>query len=114
MGGDRLGPRNVRGTGMDDALDEFIETVVQSGLMSAEEVRAFLGRLPHEPADAAELARELVRAGRLTGYQAALLHQRQIQGLVIGPYEVLDKIGAGGMGQVFKARHRHMKRIVAL
>ena len=30
-----------------------------------------------------------------------------------GNYTVLDKIGAGGMGQVFKAEHRRMERIVA-
>src|SRR5262249_39835986 len=31
-----------------------------------------------------------------------------------GNYEVLDRLGAGGMGTVFKARHRRMKRVVAL
>ena len=35
-------------------------------------------------------------------------------GEVLGDYELIGKIGAGGMGQVFKARHRRMKRIVAL
>jgi serine/threonine protein kinase len=33
---------------------------------------------------------------------------------VLGEYVVLDKIGEGGMGQVLKARHRTMERIVAL
>ena len=33
---------------------------------------------------------------------------------MIGNYFVLDKIGAGGMGLVFKARHRRLGRIVAL
>lgn len=33
---------------------------------------------------------------------------------VFGDYVVLGRIGAGGMGQVFKARHRRMDRIVAL
>lgn len=36
------------------------------------------------------------------------------EGLVFGEYTVLEKIGAGGMGQVYKAEHRRMKRIVAL
>src|ERR1043165_3424541 len=31
-----------------------------------------------------------------------------------GEYTVLEKIGAGGMGQVFKAVHRRMERTVAL
>ena len=35
-------------------------------------------------------------------------------GEVLGDYEIIDKIGEGGMGQVFKARHRRMKRLVAL
>ena len=34
--------------------------------------------------------------------------------MVIGPYVVLDDLGRGGMGYVFKAQHRRMKRIVAL
>lgn len=33
---------------------------------------------------------------------------------VLGDYVLLGKIGAGGMGRVFKARHRHMERLVAV
>ena len=40
--------------------------------------------------------------------------QGKTRGLVIGNYLVLDKLGAGGMGMVFKARHRRLKRVVAL
>ena len=32
----------------------------------------------------------------------------------IGDYLLLDKIGEGGMGAVYRARHQHMERIVAL
>jgi serine/threonine protein kinase len=32
----------------------------------------------------------------------------------LGQYELLEKLGEGGMGQVFKARHRLMERVVAL
>ena len=36
------------------------------------------------------------------------------RGLAMGNYLILDKIGKGGMGMVFKAQHRRMKRVVAL
>ncbi len=32
----------------------------------------------------------------------------------IGPYEILSKIGAGGMGQVWKARDTRLDRVVAI
>jgi serine/threonine protein kinase len=50
----------------------------------------------------------------LTAYQARVLLTEPRTPLVLGDYEILDRIGAGGMGQVFRARHRRMKRTVAL
>ena len=35
-------------------------------------------------------------------------------GLKLGPYEILSPIGAGGMGEVFKARDTRLDRIVAI
>jgi serine/threonine protein kinase len=32
----------------------------------------------------------------------------------LGPYEVFSQIGAGGMGEVFKARDTRLDRIVAI
>ena len=37
-----------------------------------------------------------------------------LTGQILGDYAVLEVIGAGGGGQVYKAQHRHMGRIVAI
>src|SRR5262249_7372316 len=45
---------------------------------------------------------------------AAAVYQRKSRGLLIGNYLILDKVGQGGMGKVFKARHRTQGRLGAL
>lgn len=60
------------------------------------------------------LAKEIVQKGWLTVYQMNQVLQNKTAGLNLGPYVLLDRLGEGGMGAVFKARHRVMNRIVAL
>jgi serine/threonine-protein kinase len=56
----------------------------------------------------------LVQQGRLTEFQSQELLSGSGTPLVLGDYILLSKIGSGGMGQVYKAQHRHMDRLVAI
>jgi serine/threonine protein kinase len=95
--------------------DDFLRNLGDSGLLSAEEIDQTLATMPAAQAgDGHDLARRWVAAGKLTTFQAEAVAGRRFEELVVGNYHVLDRLGAGGMGTVYKARHRRMKRVVAL
>jgi serine/threonine protein kinase len=96
------------------SLQEFLRNLTDSGLIPKEELDAALKGAAEPPADGERLAERLVASGRLTSFQATAVRERQFEQLVIGNYDVLDRLGAGGMGTVYKARHRRMKRVVAI
>jgi response regulator RpfG family c-di-GMP phosphodiesterase len=56
----------------------------------------------------------LVDLGLLTHYQATRVSAGKAYGLVLGNYRVLDRLGAGGMGTVYKGEHVELRRLVAI
>jgi serine/threonine-protein kinase len=66
------------------------------------------------PRDPVALAECLVQEGILTSYQTRRFLNNKAHGLLIGRYVILDRIGSGSMGRVFKAHHMMMDRVVAL
>lgn len=95
---------------------QLSDQLIKSGLLPEEQIRAAaqsVGGLSEE-ASSESLARQLVRDGRLTLFQAQQAVNGKAAALILGSYVILEKLGQGGMGQVFRARHRTMKREVAL
>jgi eukaryotic-like serine/threonine-protein kinase len=64
--------------------------------------------------DSETLAKTLVRNKLLTAFQAARVLQGRAADLVLGKYILLERLGTGGMGEVFKAKQRTFSRIVAV
>lgn len=96
---------------------QFVESLSVHGLMSSGEVTTLLKEwtvVSGQEPDVEALVRKLVQEGKLTKFQAINLYQGRGKGLILGEYLILDKIGAGAMGKVYKAKHRRMHRIVAV
>ena len=94
-------------------LEEFVKQLADSGIIALAKLEGFVPPKA-QPKDAQELARQLVQSKQLTKFQVQEIYQGRAKSLILGNYTILDKIGAGGMGQVFKAEHRRMKRVVAI
>ena len=101
------------GIDMPVALEQFVKQLADSGVIAPGKLENFVPPKAY-PKDAQELARQLVEGKQLTKYQAQEIYAGRAKSLILGNYTILDKIGAGGMGQVFKAEHRRMKRVVAI
>jgi outer membrane protein assembly factor BamB len=94
---------------------QFLRTIEQSNLLTP----ALLAKLQQRVAsagnelDGRRIAKGLVDKGYLTLWQARQLLAGRTT-FYLGRYRLLDRIGKGGMGVVFKAQHAVMDRIVAL
>ena len=97
----------------------FRQSAVISGLLTAEQIATVDATLSAGAAGSATvvsdeaLVARLIELGHLNRWQAEQLKVGRTK-FNLGPYLVVDSIGQGGMGQVFKAEHRMMGRTVAI
>jgi serine/threonine protein kinase len=91
---------------------DLLEMLRQTELVDAAKLDEFARE--SGDADTLSLIKELIRRGWLTKFQIEEVLRGRGDSLVLGPFHLLDRLGAGGMGQVFKGRHQIMQRLVAL
>jgi serine/threonine protein kinase len=111
-------PEPARQTEVPDkalTAEQFLRCVLRSELLSREDLQAALANVASAwRDDPAALADHLVRAGKLTRFQANKLLRGIAQGMILGPYRVLAPLGRGGMAKVFLVRDTRNDQLVAL
>src|SRR5262245_25271373 len=95
------------------SLTTFIESLSNLPILPPQQLREVL-RMQSRFTNARGLAKELLTRDWLTAYQVNQLCQNQGKDLVLGSYVLMERIGEGAMGLIYKARHLTMGRIVAL
>lgn len=100
----------------EDVPVDLLPVVRRSGILSEKQFDELRQRVLDGayPLNSKELAARLVREKLLTEYQARRLLANKPQGMVVGRYIIMDRIGSGSMGRVYKAHHQLMDRMVAL
>ncbi len=96
------------------SVETLVSVLRESQILPAAQLAELVRDLTARFAEPHLLARELVARGWLTPFQANRLLQDRAGDLILGPYVLLERLGEGGMGQVFKARHLQLDRVAAL
>jgi eukaryotic-like serine/threonine-protein kinase len=96
-----------------ESRDELWKVFLESESFSKPQLRAARTILTEESDDVV-IADKLQEAGLLTNYQAKKVKIGRLSEILFGIYFIQEKLGEGGMGKVYKALQRGVKRTVAL
>lgn len=91
------------------ACEWFVWDLRRSNLIDRGQLDQIVGEFlqGHPGAEPPALAEYLVSQGTLTQFQSERLLQGKTQGFVLGPFTLMDALGTGSMGTVYKAQSKN-------
>lgn len=99
-------------------LDDLLQLIRTSGMIEESVLTDYHKRSEASgrrlPTEAKAAADRMVADALLTDFQREQFLLGKWRGFTVGKYKLLERVGIGGMGQVFLCEHMHMKRHVAI
>jgi serine/threonine-protein kinase len=98
------------------ACEWFVWDLRRSNLIDRGQLDQVIGEFlsKHPGTEPPQLSEFLISQGILTEFQAERLLQGKTQGFVLGPFTLMDALGAGSMGTVYKAQSKNDNRRYAV
>lgn len=99
------------------SVEELLQLIRKSGMVDEQKLSSYLHRRQLArglSTDPREFADELVQDGVVTYFQSEQFLLGKWRGFTIGKFKLLERVGVGGMGQVFLCEHMFMKKRVAV
>lgn len=99
------------------SVEELLQLIRKSGMIDESKLSNYVQRREftrNVPPDVRDFAEEMVRDGVMTYFQSEQFLLGKWRGFTIGKYKLLERVGVGGMGQVFLCEHMFMKKRVAI
>jgi serine/threonine-protein kinase len=98
-----------------DSVLSFLEALRATQVLRPAQLTELIREdLQRRFADPESMGKHLLERGLLTRYQVEQILQGRAGDLVLDHYVLLEPLGEGGAGQVFKARHQNMERLAAV
>jgi serine/threonine protein kinase len=99
------------------SVEELLQLIRKSGMVDETKLNGYVHRrtsgrgLPEDPRAACDA---MIADGLITEFQGEQYMLGKWRGFTVGKYKLLERVGVGGMGQVFLCEHMFMNRRVAV
>lgn len=100
-----------------NSVEELLGLIRKSGIVDEHLLNTYLERPKFAtglPAEVQDFLDMMIRDGILTNFQAEQFLLGKSRGFVIGKFKLLERVGVGGMGQVFLCEHTETKKRAAI
>src|SRR5262249_3521446 len=97
--------------------DELAKLIRKSGLVEEQRLTAFLDAHKRDgllQTDPRKVVLAMVREALITNFQGEQFLLGKWRGFTLGKFKLLERIGVGGMGQIFLCEHTYMRRRMAV